>query len=47
MLTRIKWSDEIAGQKKEISRTKNEDGERNDCTLVINFNLYLKCDYIF
>lgn len=34
MLKRIKWADEIAGHKKEISRTKDDQGERNECSLV-------------
>jgi len=35
MLNRIKWADEIAGQKKEIGRTgAAEEGERNECALI-------------
>ncbi|VDM97654.1 unnamed protein product [Thelazia callipaeda] len=33
MLNRIKWSDEIIGQKKE-AENKDTPGERNDCTLI-------------
>jgi hypothetical protein len=33
MLNRIKWNDEIIGQKKEAI-SKDIPGERNDCTLV-------------
>uniref|UniRef100_A0A915ETX2 U4/U6 small nuclear ribonucleoprotein Prp3 n=1 Tax=Ditylenchus dipsaci TaxID=166011 RepID=A0A915ETX2_9BILA len=35
MMKRIKWSDEIAGQRKESSRMKDEqEGERNECVLI-------------
>lgn len=33
MLNRIKWGDEIIGQKKE-AENKDTPGERNDCSLV-------------
>lgn len=33
MLSRIKWGDEIIGQKKE-AENKDTPGERNDCSLV-------------
>lgn len=33
MMNRIKWSDEIIGQKKE-AESKDVPGERNECVLV-------------
>lgn len=37
MLNRIKWGDEIIGQKKE-AENKDTPGERNDCSLVSEFS---------
>ncbi|KAI1726776.1 pre-mRNA processing factor 3 (PRP3) domain-containing protein [Ditylenchus destructor] len=34
VLNRIKWADEIAGQRKEKNKPKEEVGERNECALI-------------
>lgn len=42
MLNRIKWGDEIIGQKKE-AENKDTPGERNECSLVskvLNFGYF-------
>lgn len=46
MLNRIKWADEIIGQKKE-AEDKDTPGERNQCVLVSTTLLFVFRSHFF